>query len=122
MGHSFVELVEQIIYPAVKTTLYMVTIATIFSAIFGFMIAILLYVTRKSGLHPNVGVFTVINTIVNVIRSFPFVILMVSIIPFTRFLVGTSIGENAALVPLTIASDHSWQDYLKQVLKVWMKR
>ena len=84
MGHSFVELVEQIIYPAVKTTLYMVTIATIFSAIFGFMIAILLYVTRKSGLHPNVGVFTVINTIVNVIRSFPFVILMVSIIPFTR--------------------------------------
>ena len=104
MGHSFVELVEQIIYPAVKTTLYMVTIATIFSAIFGFMIAILLYVTRKSGLHPNVGVFTVINTIVNVIRSFPFVILMVSIIPFTRFLVGTSIGENAALVHLTIAS------------------
>lgn len=104
MGHSFVELVEQIIYPAVKTTLYMVTIATIFLAIFGFMIAILLYVTRKSGLHPNVGVFTVINTIVNVIRSFPFVILMVSIIPFTRFLVGTSIGENAALVPLTIAS------------------
>ena len=55
MGHSFVELVEQIIYPAVKTTLYMVTIATIFSAIFGFMIAILLYVTRKSGLHPNRG-------------------------------------------------------------------
>lgn len=47
MGHSFVELVEQIIYPAVKTTLYIVTIATIFSAIFGFMIAILLYVTRK---------------------------------------------------------------------------
>lgn len=58
----------------------------------------------EEALHPNAGIFAFINTIVNVIRSFPFVILMVSIIPLTRFLVGTSIGENAALVPLTIAS------------------
>lgn len=104
MEHSFVELLVQIIYPAVKTTLYMVTIATMLSAMLGFVIAVLLYVTRKSGLHPNAGIFIVMNTIVNVIRSFPFIILMVSIIPFTRWLIGTSIGENAALVPLTIAS------------------
>lgn len=104
MGHSFTELLAQIIVPALKTTLYMVLIATICSAILGFMIAVLLYITRKSGLYPNAGIFAVINTIVNIIRSFPFVILMVSIIPFTRFLVGTSIGENAALVPLTLAS------------------
>ena len=104
MGHSFTELLAQIIVPALKTTLYMVLIATICSAILGFMIAVLLYITRKSGLHPNAGIFAVINTIVNIIRSFLFVILMVSIIPFTRFLVGTSIGENAALVPLTLAS------------------
>ena len=104
MVHSFTELLARIIVPALQTTLYMVAIATICSAILGFGIAVLLYITRKSGLHPNAGVFEVINTIVNVIRSFPFVILMVSIIPFTRFLVGTSIGENAALVPLTLAS------------------
>ena len=104
MEHSFTELRMRIIIPGLKTTVYMVMIATICSAILGFAIAILLYVTRKSGLHPNAGIFAFINTIVNVIRSFPFVILMVSIIPLTRFLVGTSIGENAALVPLTIAS------------------
>lgn len=104
MEHSFTELLMRIIIPGLKTTVYMVMIATICSAILGFAIAILLYVTRKSGLHPNAGIFAFINTIVNVIRSFPFVILMVSIIPLTRFLVGTSIGENAALVPLTIAS------------------
>ena len=97
MEHSFTELLMRIIIPGLKTTVYMVMIATICSAILGFAIAILLYVTRKSGLHPNAGIFAFINTIVNVIRSFP-------IIPLTRFLVGTSIGENAALVPLTIAS------------------
>lgn len=104
MSHSFAKLLARIIYPALKTTLYMVVVATICATILGFMIAMLLFVTRKSGLRPNAGVFAVTNTIVNVVRSFPFVILMVSIIPFTRFLVGTSIGENAALVPLTIAS------------------
>lgn len=104
MSHSFAELLARIIYPALKTTLYMVMVATLCSTMLGFVIAMVLFVTRKSGLHPNAGVFAVTNTIVNVVRSFPFVILMVSIIPFTRFLVGTSIGENAALVPLTIAS------------------
>lgn len=103
-GIEVKDLLMRIIIPGLKTTVYMVMIATICSAILGFAIAILLYVTRKSGLHPNAGIFAFINTIVNVIRSFPFVILMVSIIPLTRFLVGTSIGENAALVPLTIAS------------------
>lgn len=104
MSHSFAELLARIIYPALKTTLYMVMVATLCSTMLGFVIAMVLFMTRKSGLHPNAGVFAVTNTIVNVVRSFPFVILMVSIIPFTRFLVGTSIGENAALVPLTIAS------------------
>lgn len=104
MKHSLFELLTEIVFPALMTTLYMVVIAAALAAALGFLIAITLFITREGGLRPNRIVFSVINTLVNVIRSFPFVILMVSIIPFTRFLVGTSIGENAALVPLTIAS------------------
>lgn len=104
MSNDFGKVFSMIILPAFGTTVYMVFMATILSAILGFIIAVLLFTTRKNGLRPNPAVFASVNTIVNVVRSFPFVILMVSIIPFTRFLVGTSIGENAALVPLTVAS------------------
>ena len=97
-------LFTEIIFPALGTTVYMVVMATIYATIIGFMIAIVLLLTREHGLKPNKIIFTLTNTVVNIIRSFPFVILMVSIIPLTRFIAGTSIGENAALVPLTIAT------------------
>lgn len=104
MRNNLGEVLIRIVLPAFKTTIYMVIAATMLSAVIGFVLAVFLTVTRKNGLKPNRFVFTIVNTVVNVIRSFPFVILMVSIIPLTRFLVGTSIGENAALVPLTIAA------------------
>lgn len=89
---------------ALKETLIMVFLSTIFALILGFIPAIALILTDEDGLKPNKAVYKILDVIVNVLRSFPFVILMVIIIPLTRILVGTSIGTKAAIVPLTIAA------------------
>lgn len=75
----------------------------IMSTIFGFIFGVILVITEKGGLCENVVVNRILDFLVNTIRSFPFIILLISIIPFTRLIVGTSIGETAALVPLTVA-------------------
>ena len=103
MNRDPMELISQIVMPAFWDTLYMVIMATVISTIIGFFIGIILYVTDKDGLRPNANLYKVLDVIVNMIRSFPFIILVVSIIPITRAIVGTSIGKNAAIVPLVIA-------------------
>ncbi len=103
MNRDPMELISKIVIPAFWDTLYMVAIATIVSAVIGFFIGIILYVTDKDGLRPNVSLYKVLDIVVNTIRSFPFIILVVSIIPITRAIVGTSIGKNAAIVPLVFA-------------------
>lgn len=104
MNNESLEYMFKIVQPAFFDTLYMVFFTTILSTIFGFILAIILVVTDENGLKPNRPVYKVLDVIINVVRSFPFVILMVSIIPLTRIIAGTSIGRTAALVPLTIAS------------------
>lgn len=93
-----------ILITALKETLIMVLVSTVFSVILGFIPAIILTLTAKDGLKPNKGIYSVLDFIVNTLRSFPFVILMVIIIPFTRLLVGKTYGTAAAIVPLTIAA------------------
>ena len=83
-------------------TLYMVGFSLLLGTLGGIPLGIILVLTRPHGLHPQRVLFQVTNFLVNTVRSLPFVILMVAIIPFTRALVGTSIGMTAALVPLTI--------------------
>lgn len=90
--------------PAIKETLQMVIPSTIFSVLLGFIPAIILTITAADGLKPNKIIYKILDFIVNTLRSFPFVILMVVIIPFTRLIVGKSIGTKAAIVPLTIAA------------------
>lgn len=94
----------ELILESLKETLVMVIPSTIFSLILGFILAIILIVTSDNGLKPNKIVFTILDFIVNILRSFPFLILMVALIPLTKLIVGKSIGEVAAIVPLTIAS------------------
>lgn len=96
-------LIHSIVLPELSKTLFMVTVATAFSALLGFILAIILVLTYKEGLRPNKYVYQILNSMINIVRSFPFIILLVAIIPFTRAIVGTSIGEKAAIVPLTIA-------------------
>lgn len=96
-------LIYKIVMPEFSKTLFMVFSATVLSAAIGFMLAILLTVSHKDGLKPNRYLYQVLDTTINIVRSFPFIILIVAIIPLTRAIVGTSIGEKAAIVPLTIA-------------------
>ena len=102
MKTNFLEFAKDILIEAFFQTLYMTAVATIFATIIGFIIAITLVITDSNGLRPNKKLNDVLGGIINTIRSFPFIILMVAIIPLTRFIVGKAIGVNAALVPLTI--------------------
>ena len=104
MKTNFLEFAKDILIEAFFQTLYMTTVATIFATIIGFIIAITLVITDSNGLRPNKKLNDVLGGIINTIRSFPFIILMVAIIPLTRFIVGKAIGVNAALVPLTIGA------------------
>ncbi|MED4688423.1 methionine ABC transporter permease [Peribacillus frigoritolerans] len=81
-------------------TLYMVAISLIFSGLIGLPLGILLVITRKGHILENKWVFNVLNPIINILRSVPFIILLVALIPFTRMIVGSAIGTNAAIVPL----------------------
>ncbi len=83
-------------------TVYMLGWSMLFGALLGIGIALVLVMTRRGGLTENRVIYSVLNFVVNVTRSVPFIILLVALIPFTRFVVGTSIGSQAALVPLTI--------------------
>ncbi len=92
----------KIIWPGLGATIRMLLVSVFLSTIFGFALAVVLVVTDSRGLRPNILVYKILDFIVNTVRSFPFIILMVAIIPLTRLIVGTSIGEQAAIVPLTI--------------------
>ena len=102
-NYTFLQLCQTLIVPAFFATLKMLVISGIMSTIFGFIFGVILVITEKGGLCENVVVNRILDFLVNTIRSFPFIILLISIIPFTRLIVGTSIGETAALVPLTVA-------------------
>ncbi|MCD9067797.1 ABC transporter permease [Staphylococcus pasteuri] len=87
---------------ALYETLYMVTVALVIGALIGIPLGVLLVITRKNGIWPNAILHQILNPIINILRSIPFIILLIAIIPFTKMLVGTSIGTTAAIVPLTV--------------------
>ena len=95
---------SSVIMTAFKQTLYMVFWSTLFSVIIGFIPAIILTLTAPDGLKPNKIVYEILSFLVNVFRSFPFIILLVILIPFTRMVVGKSIGTTASIVPLTVSA------------------
>ena len=85
-------------------TLYMTLTSTLFAYVLGLPMGIALVLTRKDGLKPNAFIFKIIDVIVNVVRSVPFLILLILIIPITRIIVGKSYGPTATIVPLTLAA------------------
>ncbi len=93
-----------IIMKAMGETLYMVFWSTVFSVIIGFIPAVVLTLTAPDGLKPKPVIYETLSFIVNVFRSFPFIILLVLVIPFTRMVVGKAIGTTASIVPLTISA------------------
>ncbi|SEM92058.1 methionine ABC transporter permease [Halomonas caseinilytica] len=93
-----------LILGATLDTLYMVAVSGLIAAALGIPLGVMLYVTRPRQILAQPVLNSVLGIITNIGRSIPFIILMVAIIPFTRALVGSSIGTNAAAVPLTIAA------------------
>ena len=93
---------KEIILNAIWETLYMVSISLVFGALLGFVLGVTLVVTRKGHILENRYIYGILNPIVNIFRSIPFIILLVAIIPFTRIIVGTAIGTTAAIVPLVL--------------------
>ena len=85
-------------------TLYMTLMSTLFGYILGLPMGIILVVTAPKGLAPNQVVYRILDVIVNITRSIPFLILMILIMPFTRILVGKTYGTTATIVPLALAA------------------
>ena len=85
-------------------TLVMVGISGVLGALAGLPLGVVLFLTERGNVLENVGLNRILGVAVNAVRSMPFIILLVAVIPLTRVLVGTSIGTAAAIVPLTIAS------------------
>lgn len=94
---------EPLLYATLET-LYMTFVATLFSYLLGVPLGVALSITKKGGIASSPTFNSVAGWIVNVLRSVPFIILMVFVIPFTRLVTGTSIGPNAGNVPLIIAA------------------
>jgi D-methionine transport system permease protein len=92
------------IWQATGATLYMVGVGTLLSTLIGLPIGILLVLFSPNHLLDNRPVYQALSLIVNVLRSVPFIILMIALIPFTEWVMGTSIGTTAAIVPLVVGA------------------
>lgn len=93
-----------VVLDAIGPTLYMVFTSSLVAILLGFPIGILLAVSRSDGLKPNKFIYSLLDWLVNILRSLPFIILMFLIYPITRAIVGKTIGSTAAIVPLTISA------------------
>lgn len=103
-NYTMQQIFGMLICPALIATIEMTLMSGVLSVIFGFIVGVTLVLTEPGGLCPNAFVNRILDVIVNILRSFPFIIMMISIIPLTRFIAGTSIGIRAAIVPLTVAA------------------
>ena len=88
----------------IRDTLYMTLASTLLGYLFGLPMGILLTVTDRDGIKPNAPVYKALDVVINMVRSVPFLILLILLIPFTRFLIGKSYGSTATIVPLVVAA------------------
>ncbi len=98
------EQIIKMLAEGIRDTLYMTIGSVVIGYVVGLPLGIVLYVTNEKGLRPNAVVYRVLDFIINIIRSIPFLILLILLIPFTRFVVGQSYGSTATIVPLVICA------------------
>ncbi len=98
------QMILSLLFNATLETIYMVCVASLVAILVGLPLGTILYVTRKNHILPAPIVHQTLSAIVNMTRSIPFVILMIAVIPFTRLIIGSSIGTNAAIVPLALCA------------------
>ncbi len=92
------------ILKGIQETLYMTLLSTLMGYVIGLPMGVLLAVSDKDGLKPNRVLYRILDVIANIVRSIPFLILLILLIPFTRMIVGKSYGSTATVVPLVIAA------------------
>ena len=100
---EFSQLAEMM-WEGIGESLYMTLVSTLLAYVFGIPVGVILYITDKGGIAENRAINKILGVVVNLLRSVPFIILLVAILPFTRFVVGTTIGATATIVPLVIAA------------------
>lgn len=101
---EFMTLAKMLVAEGIGPTLYMTITSTLFAYVLGLPIGILLVVTAPGGLKPNTFLYKILDVMVNILRSIPFLILLIMAIPLTKLIVGKSYGPTATIVPLVIAA------------------
>lgn len=104
MNSENVQLALQLLPLQLWNTIYMVFVSAFFAVLIGIPLGVILTITDKGHIKENLTLYKILETVVNIGRSFPFAILMVALIPVTRWIVGTSLGTTASIVPLTLAA------------------
>jgi D-methionine transport system permease protein len=107
---------EAEIWRSIGQTFVMVGVSILAAVLVGLPVGTLLFLCRKGNMLENQAVFSVVNLLVNIIRSFPFLLLVVFLIPFTRLIIGTAIGTAAATVPLAIIAIAHYSRLVEQSL------
>ncbi|SDG50317.1 D-methionine transport system permease protein [Thermoanaerobacter thermohydrosulfuricus] len=101
---AYLSKLAELVLPSLWETLYMVFFSTLFATILGFPLGVILVITDKGHIWEKPALNRILGLIVNMARSLPFIILIIAIFPLSRFIVGTTIGPTAAIVPLSIAA------------------
>lgn len=96
--------IVQMLFEGIQDTLFMTLVSAFFGYVLGLPMGILLTITDKEGIRPNALIYKVLDAVSNIVRSIPFLILLILLIPFTRFVVGQSYGSAATIVPLVVAA------------------
>ncbi len=94
----------QLLIEGIGETFYMVVVSTLAAYLLGVPLGVIVFVTGEGGIRRNRPLNMVLSLIINIVRSVPFLILLVAILPFTRLIVGTTIGSTASIVPLVVAA------------------
>lgn len=98
------ENIFKIVGPAIPQTIYMVLLSSIIAVVFGMLLGIVLTLTRPQGLREIKSLYNFLDFIVNIMRSLPFIILLIVVMPLTKVIVGKGYGTNASIVPLSISA------------------
>ncbi|WP_237014986.1 methionine ABC transporter permease [Helicobacter cinaedi] len=104
LGNVFTDPIAFSLAKSCCETLYMVLFSTFFAVLFGLPLGVLLSVIKPSGIMATPSLYRILSAIVNVVRSFPFIVLIFLLLPLSKLLIGTSIGSTAAIIPLVIAA------------------
>lgn len=100
----FDETIRNMLLEGTWATLYMTLVSTLFGYVIGLPMGVVLAITDKEGIKPNAVIYKILDVIVNLTRSIPFLILLILVMPLTKLIVGQSYGSSATIVPLTIAA------------------